>query len=130
MTNEPPKGVRASLMGSYTRDPMKNEEFFEQNSRPLDWKRLSFALCMFHAVLQERRAFGAIGWTKIYDFSIGDLKISMQQLYLFLNEYPEIDFKALKYLTGECNYGGRVTDENDRRVLLALLEDLYGPETL
>jgi dynein heavy chain len=32
-----------------------------------------------------------------------------------------IAFNALHYLIGECNYGGRVTDERDRRVLKALL---------
>ena len=51
MTNEPPKGVKASLVGSYTRDPLNNEEFFDNHSRPQEWKRLSFGLCMFHAVL-------------------------------------------------------------------------------
>ena len=47
---------------------------------------------------------------------------------MFLNENAQEDiipFDALKYLTAECNYGGRVTDDKDRRLITTLLEDYY-----
>ena len=46
---------------------------------------------------------------------------------LFINEYDTIPFEAISYLTGECNYGGRVTDDWDRRLLLTMLADFYNP---
>lgn len=37
---------------------------------------------------------------------------------------------GIKYLIGECNYGGRVTDEKDRRVLTSLVEDFFDMKLL
>ena len=34
-----------------------------------------------------------------------------------------IALEALTYLVGECNYGGRVTDSQDRRTVMAMLQD-------
>jgi len=45
---------------------------------------------------------------------------------MFTNSKDQpIQFEALKYLTGECNYGGRVTDDWDWRVLASLLQEFY-----
>lgn len=54
----------------------------------------------------------------------------MRQLHDFIEHYQQVPFKALKYLIGECNYGGRVTSLQDNRVLSALLEDLLDEKVL
>ena len=48
----------------------------------------------------------------------------------FLGEQSDIPWAALVYVTGEINYGGRVTDDLDRRLLLTILKIYYTPKAL
>jgi dynein heavy chain len=119
MTLEPPKGVKSNLFRSYTRI---NDKYMNECDKPKEFKKLLYAICLFHACIQDRRKFGPLGWNIPYDFTDGDLMMCQRQIKMLLNEYDEIPFKVIRVLCGEINYGGRVTDDKDRRLMASLLE--------
>ena len=131
MTTEPPRGLKANLTKSYY-NTVRPEQY-EKSLRPdkpkgrkeAHWSKLVFALCFFHAAIQERRKFGPLGWNIRYEFSESDLDTSLIQLENFLAENEETPWDALKFMTGEITYGGRVTDDWDRVLLMTTLDKYY-----
>lgn len=131
MTVEPPQGVKANLMRAYRNQVIDFTDFLQSDHpKAPNFKLLIFSLSLFHAILLERRKFGPLGFNIPYEFTDGDLKISISQLHMFLMEYQQVPFKVLTYTTGEINYGGRVTDDWDRRCLMNVLSDYYNEATL
>lgn len=126
-TIEPPKGLRNNIQRSYL---AIDKAEFESCDKPTAYKSLMWGLCFFNALILERRKFGPLGWNIQYEFSNSDLAISQMQLMVFLNHFENIPWEALKYMVAEANYGGRVTDPNDRTCISVILEDFYNPSML
>lgn len=131
MTTEPPRGIKANLKRSYTNlittETYKScisEVKPEVNNQPA-FNKLLFGLCFFHSVVQERRKFGPLGWNIRYEFNDSDLETSIKMLKNFLIDAEEIPWDAMRYMTGQINYGGRVTDDWDRVLLLHILRRFY-----
>ena len=77
LTNEPPKGLCANITRSY--ETVLNPELLDScNGRPRAFRKLLFGLCFFHAVIQERRKFGPLGWNIRYEFDDSDLETSSE----------------------------------------------------
>jgi len=126
VTNEPPKGLRAGLQRSYT--VMIDQDRLERIESPT-WRTLLFALCFTHSVVQERRKFGPLGWCVPYEFNDGDLNATI----MFLEKHMEssvLSWSTLQYMAGEVQYGGRITDNMDRRLFGGYTEAWFSPHTL
>lgn len=128
MTTEPPKGLRSNILTLYN---TISEEQFARCGHQSAYKRLLFALAWFHAILLERRKFKSLGFNIPYDFNESDFAICHDLIIVFLDEYPDrVPFDAMKYLIAEANYGGRVTDDWDRRLVNVYISELFCDDCL
>ncbi|XP_044194722.1 dynein heavy chain 9, axonemal isoform X6 [Thunnus albacares] len=127
ITNEPPTGMHANLHKALDNF---NQDTLEMCARENEFKSILFALCYFHAVVAERRKFGPQGWNRSYPFNTGDLTISINVLYNYLEANPKVPYDDLRYLFGEIMYGGHITDDWDRRLCRTYLEEFIKPEMM
>nr|CCA21283.1 inner dynein arm heavy chain 1beta putative [Albugo laibachii Nc14]CCA21656.1 dynein heavy chain 2 putative [Albugo laibachii Nc14] len=122
MTTEPPHGIKSNLLRLYNTFTVSK---FNRCHQQKKYKRLLFCLCWFHSLLLERRKFKKLGWNIPYDFNESDFLISEDVLAIYLAENEETPWDALKYLIAQVNYGGRVTDDWDRRLMLVYISQLF-----
>jgi len=118
VTNEPPAGLRAGLLRSYT--VLVDQDRMERVDTPV-WRQLLFNLCFLHSIVQERQKYGALGWSVPYEFNSGDLMACI----LFLEKHlygGAISWPTIQYMIGEVQYGGKISDDLDRRLFLTYAE--------
>ncbi|CAL8100545.1 unnamed protein product [Calicophoron daubneyi] len=121
-TNQEPEGIKASLLRAYsdvTQDLL-------DACISSEWKTMLYTLAFMHCTLQERRKYGALGWSVPYDFTHSDFTASLQFIQNHVDsvefskkntKFSGVDWKCVRYMIGEIQYGGRITDDLDRRLL-------------
>uniref|UniRef100_A0A2K6RAQ5 Dynein axonemal heavy chain 1 n=1 Tax=Rhinopithecus roxellana TaxID=61622 RepID=A0A2K6RAQ5_RHIRO len=108
MTIEPPRGVKANLLKTYS---SLGEDFLNS------CHKVSLCCCLCACSM-------GMPWSAV---SLGPWASTSP-----MNSPTETCASAsvLKYTAGEINYGGRVTDDWDRRCIMNILEDFYNPDVL
>ena len=119
ITSEPARGTKANLMRALA---LFNDDNMEQCQKDREYKALLFHLCVFHAIMVERRKFGPQGFNKVYNFNPSDLTICAELLFDSLDQAAPIPWVPLRYLIGEIMYGGHISDDRDRRLCRTYLE--------
>jgi len=128
ITNEPPKGLRANLGRTF--QDITEDQYEACPPKPFEFKKMLYGLAIFHAVILERRKFGPIGWNIPYEWMDSDLQVSREQVKLYLMSQAEVPWITLRYLIAEVNYGGRVTDDKDVRLISAVLKGYFNERIL
>ncbi|KAL4108550.1 hypothetical protein PRIC1_000265 [Phytophthora ramorum] len=127
VVTEPPDGLKQNMRSLYS----KLDQTMLEECPHAAFRSVVYVLCFLHAVVLERRKYGKIGWNVSYDFNESDFTISRKLLSLYLYKAYEdgdeqLPWGSLKYLIGDAMYGGRVSDDYDRRILTTYLSEYMG----
>ncbi len=79
-------------------------------------------------MVQERRKFGPLGWSIPYEYNNGDLSACILFLEKHLYNGP-ISWNTFTYMVSEVQYGGKITDDLDRRLFKTYSEAWLTQET-
>ncbi|CAB3235275.1 unnamed protein product [Arctia plantaginis] len=125
MTTEPPQGLKGNMVRLFAN---LNEEKYD-SATPM-YRRLLFCVSFFHCSLIARKRFRQLGYNAVYSFNDADFDVSDNLLANYLEEYDDVPWDALRYLFAIINYGGHITDDWDKRVLIAYINQFFCEEAL
>ncbi|KAF8278750.1 Inner arm dynein 5-1 [Trypanosoma cruzi] len=131
LVKEPPKGLKANIRDSFSNE-VTPELWDSHPENSIPWRRLLCSLTYFHAVIQERRKFGALGWNIPYQWNQSDFSAALHSISEYIPEDAavQLPWNALRYMVGIINYGGRVTDFLDTRSLVNILEAYFNEDVV
>eukprot|EP00762_Andalucia_godoyi_P004467 ANDGO_08124.mRNA.1 Dynein gamma chain len=129
LTNEPPQGVKAGLRRSFA---WVNQDMLDAVDKP-QWRQMLYAATFLHSTVIERKKFGPLGWCVPYEFNQTDLAASVQFLQNHLyNLDPRTakgpSWETVRYMVCEVQYGGRITDDYDKRLLVTYGDIWFSPQ--
>ena len=129
VVSEPPNGLKLNLRSTFSK--LSDQALSDEECEHPRYRPMVYTLAMFHAIVQERRKYGRVGWNVAYDFNESDFGSCLLVIKTYLtkaheNGVEKLPWGSLKYLIGEVMYGGRAIDDFDRRVLRTYMNEYMG----
>jgi len=106
-------------MGRKSYTTYVTQDLLESVEKP-QWHRMLYMLMMLYTTTQERRNFGPIGWCVPYEFNDSDMSATAEFIQKFLDASDPkkpITWSTVRYMMCEVMFGGRITDDLDRRLM-------------